>query len=334
MVGQAVAPDRAVSPRVTVLMPVFNRERYVEEAIRSVLGQDFADFELLIVDDGSTDRTPAILAAWAERDPRITIITAPRNEGIPGALNRGLAQARARYIARLDSDDIMLPRRLAGQVAVLDERPDVVLVSCAYDLIDAHGTYLDTWRGDEPHEVMVFLLNFYNIVGGGGQVAFRRDDVLAEGGYANEYPSSEDYDLWVRLLRRGRIVTLPLVGMQQRQHDARSHVQYAAVKRANWSAIMRASLERYLGRPVASDEIAALITVWRHDGRRGAAARADRTMREAFARFCDQHSDRALQRCARRRIARQWIEGARVFARAGERVEAVRFLSRAALWWW
>ena len=323
-----------MSPRLTVLMPVFNRERYVDEAIRSVLEQDFADFELLLVDDGSTDGTAALLRARAERDPRITIVTAPRNEGIPGALNRGLTQARARYIARLDSDDIMLPGRLAAQVAVLDERPDVVLVSCAYDLIDERGAYLTTWRGDEPHEVMLFLLNFYNIVGGGGQVAFRRDEVLAEGGYSTRYPSSEDYDLWVRLLRCGRIVTLPLVGMQQRQHDARSHVQYADVKRANWSAIMRGSLERYLGRAVAEEEIAALITVWRHDGRRGAAPRADRTMREAFARFCGEHRDRGLRRCARRRIARQWTEGARAFARAGERAEAVRYLARAARWWW
>lgn len=323
-----------MSPRITVLMPVFNRERYVGEAIRSVLEQDFSDFELLLVDDGSTDGTPAILRAWGERDPRITIVTAPRNEGIPRALNRGLAQARARYVARLDSDDVMLPRRLAAQVAVLDERPDVVLVSCAYDLIDERGAHLATWRGDEPHEVMVFLLNFYNIVGGGGQVAFRRDEVLAEGGYAADYPSSEDYDLWVRLLRRGRLVTLPLVGMQQRQHDARSHVQYADVKRSNWSAIMRGSLERYLGRPVADEEIAALITVWRHDGRRGAAPRADRIMREAFARFRGMHPERALLECARRRIARQWAEGARAFARAGQRLEAVRFLARAAAWWW
>ena len=76
------------SPRVTVLMPVFNRERFLHEAIQSVIGQDFADFELLIVDDGSTDRTSEILRDWAERDPRIAVITSPRNQGIPSALNR------------------------------------------------------------------------------------------------------------------------------------------------------------------------------------------------------------------------------------------------------
>src|ERR1700682_593263 len=321
-----------MNPRVTVLMPVFNRERFVDEAIQSVVAQDFADFELLIVDDGSTDRTPALLRVWAERDARIVVITLPENQGIPAALNAGLRHACAPYVARLDSDDIMMPRRLAAQAAVLASEPDVVLVSSAYEIMDSEGNYLGTWPGDEPHEVVTFLLNFYCIVGGGGQVMFRRSEVLAEGGYASEYPSSEDYDLWVRLLRRGRILTLPLVGMKQRQHNARSAVQYATVKRANWTEIMTQSLGHYLGRPIRDEEIAALITVWRHDGMTGMAPTADRTMREAFARFRSEHSDQELRRCVRNRTARQWMEGAQIFAKDGHLAEAARFVARAA-WW-
>ncbi|HEX7420227.1 MAG TPA: glycosyltransferase family A protein, partial [Thermoanaerobaculia bacterium] len=161
-----------MTPRVTVLMPVFNRERFVGEAIQSVIAQDFTDFELLIVDDGSTDRTPEILRSWAQRDPRIVVVTSPANQGIPAALNSGLRHARAPYVARFDSDDIMMPRRLAAQAAVLDCEPNVVLASCAYETMDSEGNYLGTWRGDEPHEVVTYLLNFYNIVGGGGQVMF------------------------------------------------------------------------------------------------------------------------------------------------------------------
>ena len=319
-------------PRVTVLMPVFNRERFVDEAISSVLGQDFADFEFVIVDDGSRDRTPELIRAWAERDGRIVVITSPENQGIPAALNLGLRHSRAPYVARLDSDDLMMPLRLAGQAAVLDSQPEVVLVSCAYELIDINGNHLGLWRGDEPHEVVAYLLNFYNIVGGGGQVMFRRSEVLAEGGYACNYPSSEDYDLWVRLLRRGRIVILPLTGMKQREHDARSRVQYARVKRANWTAIMSESLGRYLGRTIRDDEIAALITVWRHDGVTGMATMAERTMREAFARFRREHPDHDLQQSARRRTARQWMEGARLFAARGHFAEATRFAARAVRW--
>src|SRR6202030_3427370 len=99
-----------MSPRVTVLMPVFNRQRFVDEAIQSAIAQDFGDFELLIVDDGSTDSTPEMLRAWAQRDARIVVITSPENQGIPAALNVGLDHARSPYIARLDSDDIMMPQ--------------------------------------------------------------------------------------------------------------------------------------------------------------------------------------------------------------------------------
>jgi hypothetical protein len=321
-----------MAPRVTILMPVFNRERFVNEAIESVVRQDFADFELLVVDDGSTDRTPDILKAWSNREPRIVVIRSERNQGIPAALNLGLAHVRAGYVARLDSDDLMMPGRLAAQASILDSRPEVVLVSCAYEIINAEGGYLGTWWGDEPHEVVTYLLGFFNIVGGGGQVMFRLAEVLAQGGYNCDYPSSEDYDLWVRLLRRGRILTLPFVGMRKRQHEGDSAVQYASVKRTNWNGIMRKALEPYLKRRVRDDEIAALITVWRHDGTLGMGPAADGVMREAFGHFCREHDERDLQRCARRRIARQWLDAARMFAARRHRVEATKFVCRAVRW--
>jgi glycosyltransferase involved in cell wall biosynthesis len=319
-------------PRVTVLMPAFNRESLVGESIASVLSNDFTDLELLVVDDGSTDGTAAVLNDWAQRDSRVVVIHSPENRGIPAALNLGLAHARGTYIARLDSDDLMLHGRLHAQSAILDARPEVVLASCAYEIIDSEGRHIATWWSDQPHEVIAFLLHFYNIVGGGGQVMFRRDEVLALGGYDVRYPSSEDYDLWVRLLRTGRIETVPAIGMRKREHGRQSNTQYAAVKRANWSAIMRSSLEPYLERAVHDDEIDALITVWRHDGKRGAGAVANRVMREAFARFEREHRDRALQTRVRRRIAQQWREGAHRFAASGNRVEAAKYRARAMAW--
>lgn len=313
-------------------MPVFDRESLVDASIRSVIEQDFRDFELLIVDDGSTDRTPEVLRAWAERDPRIVIVTAPENLGIPGALNFGLSRARAPYVARQDSDDLMMPGRLAAQAAVLQERPDVVLVSCSYETMNVEGQYLGTWPGDEPHEAVVYLLNFYNVVGGGGQIMFRRDEVLAEGGYAREFPGSEDYDLWVRLLRRGRILSLPFIGMKKLDHGGNSLVQYAARKRANWTAIMRRSLEPYLQRAVRDEEIEALITLWRHDGKLGKGPIADTVMREAFARFRREHADPQLRLGVRERVARQWLDAADRFAAAGQRAEARLYTLRAARW--
>ena len=321
-----------MSPKVTILIPVFNRERFVDETIRSVMDQELGDFELLLVDDGSTDRTPEVLETWKQRDPRVVVVTSPTNLGIAGALNLGLAHARGKYVARLDSDDLMVPRRLTEQAAVLDARPEVVLVSCWYDIVDPAGTLLNTWKNDEPPEVTAFLLRFFNVVGGGGQVMFRLAEVLEEGGYAPQYPSSEDYDLWVRLSRRGRIETLPFVGMTKRTHGDQSFVRYPGVRIANWNGIMRSALEPYLRRAVTAGELAALITVWRYDGKTGMGKVADAVIREAFARFRKEIPDPALQRFASRRIARQWYVGAKVFTKRGQLFEATEYLARAARW--
>jgi glycosyltransferase involved in cell wall biosynthesis len=320
-----------VTPAVTVLIPVFNRERFVDDAIRSVVGQDFDDLELLVVDDGSTDGTPAVLQAWRQRYPRVEVVTSPINQGITQALNLGHAHARGRSVARHDSDDLMTPHRPARPAAVLDARPDVALVSSAYDIVDVDGRELATWTG-EPAEVTAFLLNFFNVVGGGGQVMFRLADVRDEGGFACDYPSTEDYDLWVRLSRRGRIETLPLVGMTKRTHADQSLKRYASVKHAHWTAIMRSALAPYLRRPVRDDEIAALITLWRHDDGAGSCRIADRVMREALTRFQLDTPDPALQQRARRRIARQWYLAARILLSRKHPLAAITHLAYAARW--
>lgn len=329
--NRAYNPAR-LAPKVTVLIPVHNRPQFVDEAIRSVVQQDFDDFELLVVDDGSTDDTAAVLESWRRRDPRVVVVTSPTNLGIPAALNLGLSHASGAFIARLDSDDLMRPHRLAAQVAVLENRREVTLVSSAYEIVDLAGNHLHTWKGDEPHEVMAFLLNFYNAVGGGGQIMFRRDDVLDEGGFSVDHPATEDYELWVRLLRRGRFLPLPLVGMIKRAHEGQAGRRSASVKRGHWTSIMRSSLERSLQRTLHDDEIEALLTVWRLDGALGKSAVADRVIREAFARFTRAVNDPALRTRAQRCIARQWYLAARNFVRRRHPVEAVRYVIRGATW--
>lgn len=318
-----------MNPKVTVLMPVFNRERFAGEAIRSVLEQDFDDFELLLVDDGSTDRTPEVLQTWKERDPRVVVLTLAENQGITAALNAGLAHARGTYVARLDSDDLMTPGRLAAQVPVLDAHPEVVLVSCAFDIVDPDGNRLHTWREGGPHEVAAFLLHFFSVVGH-GTVMFRLADVREAGGYRQVF-ACEDYDLWVRLLRRGRIEMLPRIGMTKRTgHQSRPPRNS---KHASWSGIMRSSLEPYLRRAVSDAEIAALINLWRQQNEpvRNSTI-ADDLMFEAFGWFRKQVPDRALQARVRRRIASQWSSAARYAARRGHPLEAMTYLARGARW--
>ncbi len=320
-----------MNPKVTVLIPVFNRAQFVDEAIRSVMEQDFADFEIVLADDGSTDATPRVLESWRQRDPRVVVVTSPVNRGIPAALNLGLAHARGKYIARLDSDDLMMPRRLAEEAALLDARPDVAVASCYFEVVDLEGRHVRIWRGDEPHEVTLLLLNFFNSVGG-PQTMFRRDDVIAEGGYSLDCPVSEDYEMFVRLLRRGRLETLPFVGVRKRTHADQSILRWAGERRVIWSRVMRSSLEPYLMRPVCDEEIDALITVWRDDGIPGRAALADSVMREAFARFCAAVPDRALRVIARKKIAHRWFIAGRIFRSRGHPAEAAKYLARAARW--
>jgi hypothetical protein len=318
-------------PLVSVLMPVYNREKFVDEAIESVLAQDYNSFELVLVDDGSTDASPQILKRWQEKDSRIVVVTAPHNEGIPGALNRGLAHARGKYIARIDSDDVMLPGRLSAQVQCISTRPDVILITSPFEYMDVNGKYVNTWKSDTPHEVVVFLLNFFNIIAGHGQVMYRKEDVLAEGGYSMDYPSSEDFDLWVKLLKRGRIECVPVPAMRQRIHPNQSPQQYAAVKRKNWHGIMGNSLRHYLGREVSFDEIEALITLWRRDGKAGMAPLANAVTQETFKRFCELNS-KPFQFIASRRIAEEWQHTGDKFMKQGNETEAREYYRIAKEW--
>src|SRR5688572_25740567 len=125
--GMTKSETESAPPTVSVVMTVYNTERYVREAVESILGQTFRDFEFIIIDDGSTDSAPAILREYADRDPRIRLVSRP-NTGIVRAANEGIALARGNYLARMDSDDVALPHRFEKQVRYLNEHPACVLV--------------------------------------------------------------------------------------------------------------------------------------------------------------------------------------------------------------
>ena len=125
--------------RISVLLPVYNVERYVAEALASIQAQSFTDLEIVVVDDGSTDGTLSVVEQMACRDPRIHVVRPPRNLGLPAALNFGLAFCRASLIARMDGDDVALPTRLEKQLRFLEENPDIALVGCATLAIDESG---------------------------------------------------------------------------------------------------------------------------------------------------------------------------------------------------
>lgn len=248
-------------PRVTVLMAVYNGERWLEEAVRSILDQEFRDFEFVIVDDGSVDGSRAILTRIGADDPRVIVIANESNRGLPESLNRGLEIARGEYVARQDADDLSEPGRLSAQVALLDSRPDVALVSTNYHVIDEKGTLLRSDRRDRRQAVVEYFLHFSNVIGGHTQVMFRRDAVLDARGYDARFRPSEDYDLWLRLAQRGGIVILPVFAMRYRLHTRSMSAGSREAMRSATLEIVQGALTRLLGREVSETEAAAVRAV-------------------------------------------------------------------------
>ncbi len=206
-------------PKVTVILSVFNCQRWVKSAVRSILTQTFTDFELICVNDGSTDGSLQILEQLAKEDARVRIITQP-NGGVAVAGNSGLQHARGKYIARLDSDDIALPDRLQKQVAFMDAHPEVVLLGTAYELIDDADRLLTTHHQPTTDRELQALCLSGLIPIAHTSCMYRREDAARVGNYDTYFQSAEDLDLYLRLGEVGKMACLPEVLARYRQHSS------------------------------------------------------------------------------------------------------------------
>ncbi|MBN8996229.1 MAG: glycosyltransferase [Rhizobiales bacterium] len=194
-------------PVVSVVLPVRNGERFVEAAIGSIMREREPSREMIVVDDGSSDGTPAILAGLRRKDSRIVIASQPAT-GIVAALERGRRYARAPLVARLDADDIAYPGRLAAQVAAFEADPDLVLLGTALDRIgEAGGRPRGAITYPTEHERIVEILPQANVFSH-SSVMMRRKAVEAAGGYRSFFTGAEDYDLWLRLAEQGKVGNL------------------------------------------------------------------------------------------------------------------------------
>ena len=187
-------------PVVSVIMPVFNGEKYLSEAIESILEQTFTDFEFLIVDDGSQDASAAIIQAYAERDKRIRFFQHERNMGQGPTLNTGLAAATGAYITNMDCDDISLPRRLEKQVRFLENYPHIgALGVCAQAKSKDMTTTLFDFTVPQEHAIIALSL-FFGASFVGATVVARKEFMDLVGGYSKDRRTSPDLDLSCRLL--------------------------------------------------------------------------------------------------------------------------------------
>ncbi|MBI5787570.1 MAG: glycosyltransferase [Candidatus Schekmanbacteria bacterium] len=196
----------ATNPKVSVLMSVYNGERFLRDSIESILKQTFQNFEFLIVNDGSTDRSREIILSYLNQ--RIKLIDNGQNIGLTRALNKGLSLAKGEYIARMDADDLSLPARLEKQAAFLDAHPETGVLGINNWIIDERG---DEVRKDNRlighEEIMAGLLSENRFVH--SSLMFRKKFLDMQGYYAEHYPYAQDYELILRLSEVCKLANLP-----------------------------------------------------------------------------------------------------------------------------
>jgi glycosyltransferase involved in cell wall biosynthesis len=247
-----------------VVLPVHNGEDQLEVSIESILGQTLDDLELIVVDDGSTDRTPALLQRFAERDPRV-LVCRQDHGGIVAALNRGAGLARASYLARMDADDIAAPDRLAKQAAFLDSNADVALVGGDIEYVLGEGrrirfSPLPTAPGVIADRLFAGKDCFVHPT-----VMIRTDALAQVGGYRPAFEGAEDADLWLRLAERFPLANLPDVVLAKRVHPGQvstRRMEQGIVRRLAAEAAARH--RRATGEdPLRSDEAITIETLRR-----------------------------------------------------------------------
>jgi glycosyltransferase involved in cell wall biosynthesis len=210
---------RPTAPCVSVLLPVYDAERYLDEAVESILAQTFSDFELLAIDDGSRDSSVARLESYARSDSRVRVVR-QTHAGLVATLNAGLALARGELIARMDADDVSLPDRLSLQVSALAARSDIVCMGGGFDVIDAKNRLLNRVVPPSEHAAILAMALVGRSPICGSNAMYRRREVVAIGGYDAAAGFAEDLDLWLRLAERGQLANHPGVISRVRFHDA------------------------------------------------------------------------------------------------------------------
>jgi glycosyltransferase involved in cell wall biosynthesis len=206
------------APTISVLLPAYNAERYLRGAIDSILAQTFSDFELLALDDGSSDQSLSILREYESKDSRVRV-TSRENRGLVSSLNELISESRGRYLARMDADDICSQKRFEKQYGFLESNADHVVVGGCVQLVNRGGLPIRIVDNPLTHDG----IDQSNL---GGRTAIwhptaliRKDAMLNVGGYREEFQHAEDLDLWLRLGEVGKLANVPDIVLRYRLHD-------------------------------------------------------------------------------------------------------------------
>ncbi|TDF66161.1 glycosyltransferase family 2 protein [Cupriavidus sp. L7L] len=237
-------------PKVSVVMPVYNGEKYVRSAIESILAQSFVDFELLVIDDGSTDQTARIIRELVDRDPRVKVIH-QANGGIVSALNRGLDLARGKYIARMDADDEALPDRLQLQCELMDMNEAVVACGSFYEKV---GAATGIVKMPVLNKQCLSYLQFHSCFAHPTVMIRSATLKLHSLRYRREWEYTEDFKLWLDLSQYGELANIPKVLLNYRMHVQQIGVTKRVLQKERHTDLVKSNL-RKIGVEVSHTDI-------------------------------------------------------------------------------
>lgn len=253
-----------MSPSISCLLPAYNAERYLEEAVRSIFNQTTSDWELIVINDGSKDATAEILQRLSTEEPRLKVLTQP-NKGIVSALNAGLKACRGQFIARMDADDISFPSRFEQQLRYLIDHPGCVLVG---------GTAVSSKFGESRagahsgsgHQTTDLSRFPPRVAVSVHPLIMMRHEVLKRvGGYSDKYPHAEDYDLFIRVSRYGAIVNLPIDMLFYRRHENQVSWKYLELQERSAARAEANAFQENQGKTIGAMTFEAYVylRIWR-----------------------------------------------------------------------
>ena len=271
-------------PTVDVIIPLYNVELFIAQSLRSALQQTYPVNKVIVVNDGSQDKGPEIVAAIKQADERVVLLHGP-NQGLSSARNKGILESDAEYVAFLDSDDIWEKDKIAKQVALMLARPELVFVHCAYSLIDQHGVAIENANSSFfPNVEPTFeniRLGLYPVTGSASAVLAVRQRCIEAGFFDPLFSSrGEDWDMWARLAEYGPLAMVPEQLVRIRIKPFGIQYSIAAAERVNMQVWCRIQLSER----------------WKHDS--GFMAQARQLLREEIYTVAGgyQHNPKKLKR--------------------------------------
>jgi cellulose synthase/poly-beta-1,6-N-acetylglucosamine synthase-like glycosyltransferase len=239
---------------VSVVMSVLNGERFLPEAVESILEQSFRDFEFIVINDGSTDGSGSMLDSYRRSDPRVRVYH-QENRGLIESLNRGSGLAQGKYIARMDADDIAIRDRLMWQVDFMEQHPEVGVVGGAIEVINTKGKAVAIERNPtKDREIKLALLRGYCPLVH-PTVLMRKEALVSVEGYRKVVVHAEDYDLWLRIADQYQLANLEAVVLKYRRHSCQVSVRRYRQQALSSLAARAAALSRRNGKPDPLDSV-------------------------------------------------------------------------------